>query len=65
MFYRPSLRILDESARIARGHSVAVGETAEAHSSGRLVSRFWYEVQLKFDFPCEKAREVAPVRHFD
>ena len=34
MFYRPSLRLLDESARIARGYSVAAGETAEACSPG-------------------------------
>jgi hypothetical protein len=48
MLCRPSLRLLDESARITRGNSVAVDETAAAHGPGRLVSRFWYEVRVVF-----------------
>jgi hypothetical protein len=54
MHSHPASTLIDKSARIARGHSVAVGNTVGAESPRTLVSGFRYEVQLKLIFPVKQ-----------
>jgi hypothetical protein len=48
MLSHPGSTLIDESARIMCGHSVAIGDPLEAHSPGTLVSCFRYEVRVVF-----------------
>jgi hypothetical protein len=46
MHSHPGSTLIDNQAKSTRGDSVAIGDTVEAHSPGRLVRCCQYEVRL-------------------